>query len=312
MTVSQAPSPFVAGTKLQYVWDSTSLGWLKGCPRYYEYSMIRGLRQKGDAVALKFGILYHRGHELFAKYQAEGQDYETALRSMVLQILKDTWEDGKPWDSGDTARNRENLIRSLIWHIEEFRHHSMETLVFPDGRPAVELSFKMDTGIPVNKSNSHTYQLSGHMDRIVKFDGSQYVSDHKTTKTTLGPYYFRQYEVNNQMSLYSLASQVVFGFEVSGVIIDAAQIAVGFTRFQRGVTLRTPDQYEEWLTDTGHWFRTAENYAANDYWPMNDTNCTKFGECPFLKVCSRGNKEVREKIIESNFVVNPWNPLEVR
>ena len=46
-------SPFLPGTKIQYAWDSTSLGWLKTCPSLYFYHMIEGWRMKGGR--------YHKG-----------------------------------------------------------------------------------------------------------------------------------------------------------------------------------------------------------------------------------------------------------
>ena len=35
-------SPFLPATHIQYAWDSTSLGYLKTCPRLYQYIMIEG------------------------------------------------------------------------------------------------------------------------------------------------------------------------------------------------------------------------------------------------------------------------------
>lgn len=52
-------SPFIDGTKVQYAWDSTSLGWLKECPRKYQYHMLEGWSGRGESIHLEFGILYH-------------------------------------------------------------------------------------------------------------------------------------------------------------------------------------------------------------------------------------------------------------
>jgi hypothetical protein len=73
---------------------------------------------------------------------------------------------------------------------------------------------------------------------------------------------------------------------VKGVMIDAAQIAVGFTKFERGFTFRTPEQSTEWLHDAEyHIKRTWE--AAEQGWPMNDTACMNYGGCPYIDVCSK-------------------------
>ena len=141
-------------------------------------------------------------------------------------------------------------------------------------------------------------------------DGA-YVMDRKTTGSTPGPYYFDGFAPDNQMSLYALASKIVFKTPVKGVIIDAAQVVVGFTRFSRGFTHRTDAQLDEWLANTWTWLETARGYALADFWPMNDKSCHHFGGCVFRKVCSK-SPEVRERFLESDFTRIPWNPLEPR
>lgn len=113
------------------------------------------------------------------------------------------------------------------------------------------------------------------------------------------------------MSLYSIAAKVVFNTPVKGVIIDAAQIAVGFTEFGRGMTYRTDEQSEEWLRDVKIWIDLAKGYAEAGYWPQNDTACDKYGGCTFRKVCSK-SPQVRDIFLNSDFVKRPWNPLSVR
>ena len=135
--------------------------------------------------------------------------------------------------------------------------------------------------------------------------------DRKTSSTTIGSYYFDQYDPDNQMSLYTLATKVIYQTPVRGVIIDAAQIAVGFTRFSRGFTFRTESQINEWLDNTRQWLRLAEAFAQADFWPMNDKSCHQYGGCVFRSICSKA-PEVRQKFLESNFVRRPWNPLESR
>lgn len=313
-----ADSPFIKGTFVQYAWDSTSLGWLKECPRKYYYSMIMGYRSKGESVHLKFGIIYHSALELYDKLRAEPQGalvHDLAVREVVRYCLKETWNKesvnettgeviaAHAWLSDHNTKTRETLIRTVIWYLEQFKDDPAQTLILANGRPAVELSFKMPIEEP--------YILSGHLDRVVELAGNRYVSDRKTTGSTISSYYYDQYEPDNQMSLYSLAARVVFDTPVSGVMIDAAQIAVGFSRFGRGFTYRTPGQVDEWLADTRDFFRQAEGYAERKHWPMNDKSCHKFGGCPFRKVCSK-DAAVRQTFLESDYVVNHWNPLQVR
>src|SRR5882762_9733102 len=80
-------SPFLVGTKVQYAWDSTSLGYLKRCPRLYYYQMIQGWQPKEDNVHLRFGIEYHEAlhrYEVLRSESLEGnQDHNDALHGTV-------------------------------------------------------------------------------------------------------------------------------------------------------------------------------------------------------------------------------------
>lgn len=309
-----APSPFVPGTHLQYAWDSTSLGYLKECPRKYYYTIVEGWRGKGSSVHLEFGGLYHKALEVYDAFRAEGRSHDEALELVTTNALEQSW----PWPFDHATKTRFNLIRSIVWYLDQFEADPARTVQLADGKPAVELSFRFeldrypewddgtgpqDTGQP--------YILCGHLDRLVDYSGGYYVMDRKTTGSTLGGYYFDGYNPDNQMSLYSIAGRLVYNTPVRGVIIDAAQVAVGFTRFDRGFSHRTEAQQEEWLKDLGYWLDQAERYAGDNYWPMNDKSCHNYGGCPFRKVCSK-DPAVRQTFLESDFEKRPWNPLEVR
>jgi len=328
----QALSPFLPGTNIQFAWDSTSLGWLKVCPRLYQYSMIEQWRSRATSVHLEFGLWYHAALEYYDRCRSEGDSHELAVHDTVYKCLLWTWvreegetAGGKPWESQHNLKTRETLVRTVIWYLEQFAEDTCETVMLASGKPAVELSFRMELDWGPEAGNytdpptvykgetfqGQPYVLSGHLDRVVSFQGAFYVMDRKTSSTTIGSYYFDQYNPDNQMSLYSMAARVIYNTPVRGVIIDAAQIAVGFSRFSRGFTFRTEAQTEEWLENTRDWLRLAESYATNNFFPMNDKSCHQYGGCVFRKVCSK-SPEVRQKFLESDFVKKQWNPLEAR
>lgn len=295
-------SPFLPDTQIQYALDSTSLGWFKTCPRLYQYSMIEGWVSRKTGLHLKFGQHYATALEHFHKHRAEGLSFDEAQLEVVREAMIDTYG----WDSEDTAKNRETLIRTIIWYLEDFREDPAETLILSNGRPAVEMSFRfeLDWGpIP-----GQPYILCGHLDRIVNFQGMTLVTDNKTTGQTLSATYYSGFDLDNQMSLYSVAAQVVFDTPVKGVLIDAAQIAVGFSRFGRAPTYRTPEQQEEWLFELRHWLDLMKRYAEAGFWPRNDKACFT---CIFKKVCS-SDPRVRHIHLNSDFEKRHWNPLEPR
>lgn len=301
-------SPFLPGTQMQYAWDSTSLGWLKECPRKYFYSMIEGWRTRSESVHLDFGIWYHRGLEIYDRLRAEGLSHDDATEEMVGQALAWTWTDG-PWKSDHPAKNRETLIRSLIWYVDYFKDDPAKTIVLDNGKPAVELSFKLE--LEHGPYLHQPYILCGHMDRIAEYLDGIYILDRKTSASTITSYYFDQFNPDNQMSLYTFAGKIIYKLPIKGVVIDAVQTAVGFSRFSRGFTHRTDNQLNEWLKDSVKWFRLAEHYAEEKYWPMNDKSCHKYGGCQFRKICSK-SPEVRDVFLKTDFYKKEWNPLVPR
>ena len=175
-------------------------------------------------------------------------------------------------------------------------------------------SFVMDTNS--GELVHQPYLLCGHMDRVVTFNDQLFVMDHKTTVTTPSQYYFDQYEPHNQMTLYTIAGQVVLNAPVKGVIVRAAQILLEKEhRFVSGFTLRTADQLDEWMNDLRLHLERAEDYATRGYWPMNDTSCNNYGGCKFRGICSK-SPSVREIYLKSDFEQLPheerWNPLRSR
>lgn len=327
--LAPAPSPFIEGTNIQFAWDSTSLGLLKECPRKYYYTMIEGWRPRGDSVHLRFGLLFHAALELYDNLRiAHGFSHEDAMDSVVDEVLNKTWDGreivphfddlgvpvvvldtGAPWDSQHDKKNRWTLLRTVVWYLDAHKDDPAKTLILPNGKPAVELSFRFE--IDHLAPNGQPYLLSGHMDRVVDFLGSRYVMDRKTSGSALSAYFFNQFDPDNQMSLYTFASRVVYNEPVAGVIIDGAQVAVGFSTFARGITLRSQGQIDEWLEDTKHWLDLGANFAQRGFWPMNDKSCHKYDGCPFRQVCNK-DPVVRRNYLETNFEIRHWNPLETR
>lgn len=317
------PSPYIEGTKIQFAWDSTSLGRLKTCPRLYYYEQLEGWVTRDDNIHLRFGTEYHQAMQDYEVLRAAGSDHDFAVQEVVRSLLIRIADwDPDPLTKAGKYKNPQSLIRSVIWYFEHFQNDPAKTHLLADGRAAVELSFRfeLDWGPATTGPERQPYLLCGHLDKVVNFNGDLYVMDYKTTTSTPGQYFFDGFQPNNQMTLYTLASQIILGTPVKGVIINAVQLLLkpegyGSTAFQRGFTYRTPDQLEEWINDLHVWFRLAEAYAEANYWPMNDTACDKFGGCRFRAICSK-SPQVREQFLRSNFVQlheeDRWNPLRSR
>src|SRR5690606_4667545 len=184
----------------QFAWDATSITLAEECLRKYYYMMLEGWRRKGSSVHLRFGGHYATALEHYHKHRANGLSLQDALYEIVREAMIDTWDyeyeevealeplpenvviidgkphrrvGGKPWDSGDTAKNRATLIRTIVWYIDQFADDPAQTVILSNGKPAVELSFsiEVDNGII----------FAGHKDRLVNYADHIYVQDQKTT-----------------------------------------------------------------------------------------------------------------------------------
>lgn len=321
---SEAPpvSPFLPGTQIQYAWDSTSIGYLKTCPQLYKYIMIDGWAEKDTSIHLRFGQEYHQAIEEYEKLVAGGDiAHDDALAHVVRELIwrvSDVAEipfDPSPDTKAGKYKSRKALIRAVIWYLDERPKDTVKTHVLNDGRPAIELSFRFELTKGPGGQDAIPYILCGHLDSVVDFNGELFVMDHKTTTTTPGSYYFNTFEPNNQMTLYTLASQIVLEAPVAGVIINAMQLKVDSCSTARGMTYRSADQLSEWIDDLEVFFKNAEYYAVNEHWPKNDTACDKFGGCRFREICSK-SPSVRENFLKSSFtkleVHERWNPLKAR
>ena len=307
---------------LQIAWDSTSLGTFKSCPRKYQLSIVEGWTGKYVSHHLRFGTLYHRALEVYDHKRALGAGHDEALAACLRDLAEgcmDEGEAGRVWWNPEEGMSEakaktntktvETLFRTVVWYLDQFgASDPAETIILANGKPGVELSFRFDAGF--SASSGEPYLFCGHLDRVVQLGSERYIMDRKTTGSTISGYFFDQFSPDNQMTLYTIAGKVAFGEPVKGVIIDGAQIAKGFSRFERGFALRTEGQLDEWLADARFWISQAEAMAVAGYWPMNDKSCNDYGGCTFRGICQK-DPAVRELWLRDHGQ-RMWDPLQVR
>lgn len=323
--MTEVGSPFSPTIpNFQVVWDSTSLGWLKTCPRYYQYQMLQQWEPKSRSIHLVFGGLYAAALERYAHTKASGTSHDDATLAMVKWAMENsgerTWDETQcaetpvgpgtwlPWSPTEpeaNIKNRYTLIRALVWNAEERLTSPFTTLILANGKPATELSFTF----AAFDLHGETISLSGHLDEVVQEpDGSLWVRDDKTTKNSLDASYFSRYTPDNQMSLYSYAGRIILPTPIRGVLVKGAQMAVGFVRFRTAQIPRPPSVLAEWFEDTKYWIGQAREFALKGYYPQNDKSCFL---CSFKKICAVSPSH-RTAHLEADFVHRVWNPVEAR
>src|SRR5205085_12685228 len=120
--------------------DSVSITNILACPRRYLYSIILGLTPNAPsyAIALVFGILFHKGLEFYHKAAAAGADHDEAVRAAVVALAAEPATSTLPTDEvieekaashdpdeddgvdlrNSKIRTRYYLFRSLVWYLE--------------------------------------------------------------------------------------------------------------------------------------------------------------------------------------------------
>lgn len=220
-------------------------------------------------------------------------------------------EHKRTWVPDSKVKNRSTLVSLVIGYCDaqaETRDDGAVPYAFPDGTPAVELSFRMP--LPwIAGDGVSTYLLVGHLDSIMEFGNERFISDNKTTKKPLNRLYYSQYSPNIQMDTYDLAGATLFReANIRGILIEGAQTLAAGNKYGIGVVYGSDPRREEYLHDLRYWLNQAEHYAREDYWPMNRASCYL---CPFKGVCSKDPRE-RAAYLERDFHKAPWNPLEER
>jgi hypothetical protein len=297
---------------VQFAWDSTSIKLAETCLRKYYYKMIVGWQPERKSVqALVETWVFPdcetcegTGHGMEMKCVG-GPPFEVEVDCPDCNGEGKLLEGGSPWVSDHNTKTRENLIRTIVWYVDQFgEDDSCSTVILSNGKPAVEHSFRLeaDNGII----------LSGHLDRLVEYGHAPYIQDQKTTGSTISSRYFDGYNPDTQMSLYTFAGRSIFNLQIKGIMIDAAQIAVGFTRFERGFTFRDEGQLNEWYDNSMYHIEKAREATREDYFPLNPSSCGNYGGCEFRHICSKA-PSIREQFLKGDFVKGKrWDPLEVR
>lgn len=307
--------------------DNTAMSAYMACPREYKFSMVEHRRQKGKSAALTFGSAWHKVLEMHYRGLEPTDALEQGLAS---------WEGH---DSPEDYRTPERIVMDFRKYLKQYpedRDRPM-TVGYPHD-PIVEIAAHAE-------SDEVIHPYAGKLDRPY-IDGEYlYIEDHKTT-SRLDKNYFLQFDNSNQMRGYTwLGKQLFPSYKVVGVRINLIHVTKTKIEFHRQIITFTKDQIKEWAENYNRWaFKIAldtlaslleegadedvvEQLAIKCRLPMDavrfqaslgtfaghygDNGCSrKYGLCVYHRVCAAG-RHVRERMLENEFEVNPWNPLEV-
>ena len=286
----------------QVVWDATSITAATTCPRKYYYQILRSWRSRHTNIHLTFGKIFATALEdFFNAASHEHFYYDQFLAFYVERIIKETYTE--PAFEGERSKTRLALIRALVYYLDTYFDHDHHRIFEADGERGIELTFAIEV--------SPNWVLTGRMDRVIKGDNGLQILDQKTAGGPLNTAYFANYTPNNQVSAYQLAGKIAFPERAKALLIDAVSVAGGKIALARDSIVRSTGQLEEWVKNTQTLINYMHQHDPTDptAFPQNPSACAMFGGCAFRGICSAA-PEVREIILEEEFVQAPWNPVK--
>jgi hypothetical protein len=271
--------------------------------------------QAAPPPGIAYGSAWHGAME--AHYKA-AECSEADLIDQARLGIADKWEDHGLADDHRTFERcfmeykKYLKVRGLPWREE------MQTVGWPEN-PFVEMSSEI--AIPGAR---HPYTVK--IDRLGRVQSQFYVEDHKTT-SRLDKYFFKQFQLDNQMMGYATGAQLLSGRTIAGVYINCHHILKDKSDFPRSPVSFSTVRLQAWCYNYDRWLARLEHdleewkyvqdhlgmdpYEAADFaFPLNKWAChgRKYGRCSYVEVCSLP-AHLRGRAIEEDYTVLEWNPL---
>ena len=329
---------------LQVAWDATSLELLMRDPFTYFCVVIEGWRMPYPSAAQLFGRLYHECCGIYCGNRLNGRDHDAALdTALAYAISLAAAGDTPPGEAvpmsleeiahasarrGDrNQRDTYRLLRAVVWWCDTYGQDPKYTTIrLPSGRPALEVHFDFPLGFTVG---GHDARLCGHIDGLVRAEtGELIVREWKhTTATAFSTYYFDRYKPNVQVNTYALAGKLLLpGQPVRGVLVEACQTAVTFSRFEREWIDRSEPHLDEWIECIHYQVKNAQTLAiramdeaarggdpSTPYaHAMNPSTMRQYGSNRFADAAFRIPR-LRRAFLSSEMVRGErWDPTQAR
>lgn len=288
--------------------DNTALATYMSCPRKYLYSMVWNRRREGAPTpALAYGSAWHVAMETHYRSDRCSQD---ELFDKVQLAVAEAWQDHQ---SPNDYRTFNRLMVEYKKYVKAYGlpwNEEAKVLGWVEN-PFVEIA--TDLSIPGAR---HSY--AGKMDKIIELSGQVLVEDYKTSSRE-DKNFFSQFELSNQMMGYAVLGQLLIGRQISGVRINAHVIRKNDSVFNRRVVSFSKERLDHWMLNYDAWLARIETdmglamrpETARFAFPHNFDACAgKYGMCQYASVCSMP-PHLRQRVLEEDFQVAPWNPLEV-
>jgi hypothetical protein len=311
--------------------DNTALKLFQACPLKFKTRMVDHWTSRFKSGALGYGGAVHEG--LKAWYQGELDGLDVRQRVLAAeQAINDSWPVDHPIDDYRTKSKAMELMAS---YIKEYMQESFKVLMvevpfsYEIGRYILYCSNCGDENGP-KRTRLDTFEqeitstcgncgldlepieYGGIFDTLVQYGAGSmstiYILEHKTT-SQLGGLYFRQYDLDNQISGYTFGAQGATGKLVGGAIVNAlCTTSSGKISFKREIIGRTTAQIERWRDDVAATCNEIKRCERNGHWRISSDHCmNKYGLCEYQSVHVLANPDEQRRRLEVDYVREEWD-----
>jgi hypothetical protein len=296
------------------------------CPLKYKTRIEGEWVGQFRSGALGFGKAVHEGLKEWYQRGLDGEPPSLRLAA-ALDAIEVAWPENHPVDDYRTLVRAKSLMMNYakeypsepfkILLVEvPFKFHLGRYLLYCQG-----CNFENNpiaaAGYPRNNCGScgrdlEEIEYGGIFDTLIQFGPPSstivYTLEHKTT-SQLGSLYFRQYDLDNQVSGYVWGASQVSGKVVGGAMMNALCCTSGGTlKFDRQLISRTPTDLERWKNDVASTCNDIERTRRLGHWRMHTNHCmNKYGMCEYHSVHILSNPDEQRRRLETDYRKDPWD-----
>ena len=306
--------------------DNTMLLAFEKCPLFYKERIEDWWTSSFSSGALGHGGAMHEG--LRAWYQGMKDGLHIHQRSQAaLEAINDAWNPSHPIDD---FRTKTRALQLMVEYIKKYPEETFQILqvevpfCFPLGRyilwckhcvtenDAYAGGFYPRSLCKFCGNALEEIEYGGIIDVITQFGGGSqsvlYILEHKTS-SDLGPKYFIQWELHNQLSGYCWGGEQVSGKLVGGANVNVLCLTQGGNiKFDRRMLGRNPSQIEQWKNDVASTCNDIARAQRTGIWRKSTDQCQgKYGTCMFHSVHTLSEPDERRRRLETDYVKIEWN-----
>lgn len=284
-----------------FIQDSTQMKELKQCDRKYFYRMILGFvpRVKMYQINLDWGNARHTFREIL-----ENTNGDVATAMEAAYKVKLTPPNPNSPEAKYEYLNKAALTKAMALDYQSYlREKELGRMVVIPGSVEQPLNVQMPDG-------SYT---GGRVDQILQWNGI-WDRDWKTSSKPL-PEFAKEKDPDDQATRYIYMLSKLHGDLIRGVMFDV--LYTNYTKkdglkmeLYEHLVSKTEKQLQMWEREQMHLNKQLLLNRDADIWPMRETKNCKY--CEYAKVCRASNEPAQIAQLESNYIVQPWNHLNVK